>query len=140
MVKKAPREKDLLGPVLRLFPKTGYRRFVEVPLGRKSVDVLCVPKKPEVPQVCIELKVNNWRKALWQAIINFQIADQSFITVWHEYRQSVEKHLDLLDQYGVGLICVGPRSAKIILPSQDKVRRIAREAKRDLYAALRGGV
>jgi len=131
-----PQEEYLLNSVLRLFPKKKYHRFKEVPLGRKKVDVWCVCKTEEHLEVCVELKVKDWRKALWQATINFQIAKQSYIAIWHKYVQRVEKGSDLLKQYGVGLISVGPKSAKIIIPSQDKVEVTPREEKGVLYKSL----
>lgn len=131
-----PQEEYLLKPVLRLFPKEKYHRFKEVPLGRKRVDLLCVCKTEENPEVCVELKVKNWRKALWQAIINFQMAKRSYVAVWHKYVQRVERESDLLNKYGVGLISVGPKSAKIVIPSQDKIQRTSRKEKVVSYKSL----
>jgi len=131
-----PQEEHLLKPVLRLFPKREYHRFKEVPLGRKRIDMWCVCKTKENLEVCVELKVKDWRRALWQAIINFQMAKQSYIAIWYKYIQRVQKQNDLLKQYGVGLISVGPRSAKIIIPSKDNVQETWRENKKDLYKSL----
>ena len=131
-----PQEESLLKPVLRLFPKEKYHRFKEVPFGRKRVDLWCISKTEENPEVCVELKVKNWRKALWQAIINFQMANRSYIAVWHKYVQRVEREIDLLNKYGVGLISVGPKSAEIVIPSQDKVEVTPREEKGVLYKSL----
>ena len=131
-----PQEEHLLKPVLRLFPKREYHRFKEVPLGRKKVDVWCVCKTEEYIEVCVELKVKDWRKALWQAIINFQMAKRSYIAVWHKYVQRVERESDLLNKYGVGLISVGPKSAKIVIPSQDKIQGTSRKEKVVSYKSL----
>jgi len=131
-----PQEEYLLKPVLRLFPKEKYHRFKEVPFGRKKVDLWCVCKTEENPEVCVELKVKNWRKALWQAIINFQMAKRSYIAVWHKYVQRVERESDLLNKYGVGLISVGPKSAKIVIPSHDKIQGTSRKEKGVSYKSL----
>ncbi len=132
-----PPESDLLKPVLRLFPKKRYRRFQEVPFGRKKIDLWCVSRtEGEAQEVCIECKVRDWRRALWQATINFQMAKQSYIAIWHRYIQRVEKQAHLLKQYGVGLISVEPKRAKIIIRSQKKVLRISKEEKRELYRNL----
>jgi len=131
-----PQEESLLEPVLRLFPKKKYRRFREVPLGRKKIDVWCVRKTEQHIEVCVELKIKDWRKALWQAIINFQMAKQSYIALWHKYVQRAQKESALLKQYGVGLISVGPRSARIIIPSEDKGEGRWREDAEDLYRTL----
>ncbi len=129
MRKSNPREEDLLKPVLRLFPKRTYRRFREVPLGRKKIDVWCVSKREEESEACIELKIRDWRTALWQAIINFQMAPKSYIAIWHKYAERVEKEATLLEQYGVGLISVGPKRAKIVIRSQPNGERSRGERK-----------
>jgi hypothetical protein len=131
-----PPERDLLGPVLRLYPKVRYRRFVEVPLGRKRIDVLCISKGSSTPQVCIELKVKDWRRALWQAIVNLQIAVESYVAIWYKYEDRVLRHRSLMEQYGIGLIVVDGRQARVVLPSEGRVRRISKERKKDFYEAL----
>lgn len=140
MLRKRPAESALMHPVLRLFPKARYNRFPEVSLGRKKIDLLCVSKAPGENDVSIELKVSEWRRALWQAIANFQIAEQSYIAIWEDYLARVEKEFDLLGAYGVGLISVGPRSATILRFSQDQVHRIARVHKREFYRHLTGQI
>ena len=129
-------ESDMLMPVLRLYAKRRYRRFVEVPLGRKRIDVLCVPKSQELPQVSIELKISDWRKALWQATVNYQIADESYIAIWHDYVERALRRAELLRHYRVGLISVREKSARIVLPAYNRIHRLARRKKKDFYAAL----
>lgn len=136
MHKTDPAEQEMLKPVLRLFPKKRYNRYKEVPLGQKKIDLWCVPKKTESPRVCIELKVKDWKGALWQAIIDFQIAKESYIAIWHTYLPRVQKNEELLTQYGVGLICVKPKSANVIIQSRHKAKAIPREVKREFYAKL----
>jgi len=131
-----PPERDLLSPVLRLYPKTHYRRYVEVPLGRKRVDALCVPRHEGGAEVCIELKVKNWRTALWQALVNLQIASESYIAIWHRYEERVLRQRPLMEQYGIGLIVIDGRGARVSLVSKGRVRRIAKSRKREFYDAL----
>lgn len=131
-----PAENDMLKPVLRLFPKKKYNRYIEVPLGQKKIDLWCVSKKTDLPKVCVELKVRDWKKGLWQAIIDFQIAKESYIAIWYRYLPRVEKNKELLDKYGVGLICVREKSAKIVVRSSERVHKIPKEVKREFYAKL----
>ena len=105
-------------------------------MGRKKIDLVCVPRRAKSGTICVELKLKDWRKALWQAAMNFQLGDESYIAVWHEHAHGVQKELALLDMYGVGLIVVEPRRARLIQRSQDRVVRIAREHKRDFYRLL----
>ena len=122
--------------MLRLFPRRLYDRYGEVPLGRKRIDLCCVPKLRKNPVVAVELKLQDWRKALWQATINFQLCNQSYIALWHQWVHRVENHLDLLEEYGVGLIVVRPRVAEFVRASQDRVIRIARKHKPQFYRLL----
>ena len=132
-------EAEMLEPVLRLFPKSRYERLPEVPLGRKLIDLVCVPLDPFGQSVSIELKIKNWRQALWQAIVNFQMSDQSFIAIWHKFAHRVQKHLELLEFYGIGLIVVHPKHAEIIRHSKDHVYRIARKDKTKFYEQILKG-
>lgn len=116
-----PSENDLLKPVLRLYPRREFRRLLEVPLGQKKVDLVCMPRNCDSPRVCIELKVKNWKAALWQANLNRQIADESYIAIWHRYSHRVQE--DLLEHYGVGLIAVY-RTKATVLARPSRARRI----------------
>ena len=136
MANSDPPERELLKPVLRLFPKDRYRRFVEVPLGRKRIDILCVPKEQLLPQISIELKVREWRRALWQAIVNLQIAQESYVAIWYRYQDRVMKHRSLMEQYGIGLIVVDALSAQKVFESKGRARRIPKEQKKAFYEAL----
>jgi hypothetical protein len=131
-------EAQMLDPVLDLFPGRSYHRMVQVPLGRKRIDLLCVPKHRRAMSASVELKLKDWRQGLWQASVNLQVADQSFVALWHEFIHRAEKHRDLLDSYGVGLISVGPQGAKIVRRSKGRVYRIARDSKREFYDLLLG--
>lgn len=131
-----PPEIELLKPVLRLFPQRNYHRILEAALGRKRIDVLCIPRQSSGEFISIELKVRDWRKALWQALVNFQAAEQSYIAIWHKYVGAVQRSEHLLSAHGVGLISVRAGRAEIIRPSKDRVHRIAREHKQFFYEEL----
>ena len=129
-------ESEMLLPVLRLFPKNQYRRYTEVPLGRKKIDLVCVAKENADLQICVELKVQAWKRALWQAAVNFQLGNHSYIALWHEFVHLAEAKTDLLKHYGVGLIAVKHDAATILHESRDHVFRIARQSKQDWFRML----
>jgi hypothetical protein len=129
-------ETDLLTPVLTLFPEQNYWHVQQVALGRKKIDLVCIERDSPHGTQSIELKIQDWRKALWQASINFQLSEKSYIAIWHEYVHRVLRHSDLLSTYGVGLIAVYPCEAEILSESVDLVRRLSRDAKRDWYKHL----
>jgi hypothetical protein len=128
-------EVEMTQPTLTLFPASDYVRFEQVPFGRKSIDLVCLNRSgPHTTTV--ELKIRNWRQALWQASVNMQIANESYIAIWAGFVHRAEKHCDLLTAYGVGLIAVSASSAEILLPSRDPVQRIARSKKCEWYECL----
>ena len=130
------KESDMLPAVLRLFPKKRFHRYVEVPLGRKRIDLLCVRKGRDDEVAAIELKIDNWREALWQAVHNLQVAERAYVALWHEFVHRAESNRHVLEQYGVGLISVRARSAEIVFESRDCVSRVARAHKPEFYRML----
>lgn len=133
-----PAEIEMLPAVLRLFPKSRYRRLSEASLGRKRIDLICLPRdvsgSGEI--IAVELKIARWRDALWQAYLNLQAADCSYIAIWTEFVHRALAHEDMCRAHGVGLIEVGEKSAKILFKSEDRIYRVSRESKRDFYCAL----
>jgi hypothetical protein len=137
MSSKLTAESEMLVPILGLYPKSGYIWLQEVPLGRKKIDLVCIPRhEPRVELVAIELKISDWRKALWQACVNLQVAHRSYIAIWHEFAHRPSRHKELIDSYGVGLMVVHPGDARIVMPSRGPVHRIARERKGAWYSRL----
>lgn len=135
LIKRVPPESEMTLPTLMLFPESSYHHFEQVTLGRKAIDLVCIKRKTN-STIAIELKVANWRHALWQASVNLQVVNESFIAIWHIYAHRAENSADLLRQYGVGLISVNECSAEIVMRSQDPVRRIAKSKKREWYEHL----
>ena len=133
-----PAESALYAPVQRVFPRRRYYQVQEAPLGNKRIDLLCVERKagPEAAIIAIELKVKNWRQALWQAYIDLQIASEAYVGLWHESVDSAVSHESLFHESGVGLISVTHSKASIILPSADPIYRISRDSKRAFYEEL----
>lgn len=129
-------ESELLQPVLTLFSESRYWHFEQVPLGRKKIDLVCVERNAPNAGTSIELKISDWRRALWQATVNFQLAEKSYIAIWHQYIHRAAQEIDLLKKYGVGLIAVYPEAAEFVLVSSDPVQRFSRYAKRSWYQQL----
>ena len=130
-----PPESEMTVPTLTLFPSEQYFWLEQVPLGRKLIDVVCLNRSTQFT-TAVELKVSDWKKALWQASLNLQVAHESYIAIWHSFVHRAANNADLLNSYGVGLISVTEASAEILLPSPDKVRRIARSKKHQWYQHL----
>jgi hypothetical protein len=129
-------EENLLRPVRMLFPEIGYWHFEQVALGRKKIDLVCVERNAPNLSISIELKIRDWRKALWQASVNLQLSHRSYIALWHEHVHCARRECDLLKTCGVGLISVCSDAAEVLIESTDPIRRLSRETKRNWYKQL----
>lgn len=111
-----PAESQLLSPVLAMFEVSGYRAVLEAKLSRKRIDVLLIPNEVGL-WVSIELKVKDWKKALWQAAVNTQLSDRSYVALWHTTVQCALGQENLFRSYGVGIISVSATGAVVVLES-----------------------
>jgi hypothetical protein len=136
MVGKRFAEANLREPVLALFPEVDYWHLDQVPLGRKKIDLVCIERSRPDFCVSIELKIRDWRKALWQASVNLQLSHKSYIALWHEHIHCAQRECELLQTYGVGLISVYSDKAEFVIESSDPIRRLSRNIKRDWYKQL----
>lgn len=128
-------EYEMAKPTLTLFPNEEYLHFEQISLGRKKIDLVCLKKS--VPfTITIELKIQDWRRALWQANLNMQVSDEAYIAIWHSFVHRATKHTELFAGYGIGLISVNEDCAEVVLDSHDPVRRIPRSKKRQWYEQL----
>lgn len=126
----------MAAPVLKLFPACSYSQFEQVRLGRKTIDLVFIRHYAPL-SVSVELKVANWKKALWQAAVNYQVCDESYIAIWHTFAHRAMNNAELLAAYGVGLIVVAPASAQVQLRAQTP-RRIPSNARAAWYRQLLG--
>ena len=110
---RAISEQEMLPAVKRLFPASRFTRHTEVPLASKRIDFCALPKDHEEFPVAVELKVEKWRRALWQAITYRQVFPLAYVAIWHENAHRVDR--DLFGMAGVGLITVTKSGAEIVL-------------------------
>ena len=107
-----PTESQLLNPVLSLFGG-GYATVLEAKLSRKRIDILFIPYG-HGQWISVELKVRDWKKALWQATVNTQLADLSYIALWETCVKPALEQEALFRSYGVGIIAVSKSGASIV--------------------------
>jgi hypothetical protein len=83
--------------------------------------------------VSVELKLNNWRRAVEQALLYQLCSDYSFIALPEPIVKRV--NLDLLSSHGIGLIAVGAAGLcrEVLGAAQSKV---VRAFYRDAYIDL----
>lgn len=77
----------------------------------------------------IEAKVENWGKALSQAIVNLAATERSYIAMYEGFVHRVP--LDFLKEHGIGLISVGTKwgDVQVLLEADESpfVNRLASE-------------
>lgn len=106
-------ETELRAPVERLFPKKQYISKCEVPFGLKKIDLLFKERESGNTLTAVELKLRNWKRALWQAVHNRQIAKYSYVAVPGRCASCVDRAL--LGSLRVGLIAVEAGRARFLL-------------------------
>lgn len=123
------REDELRAPVEKLFLAEGYSCKAEVRFGLKRIDLLFCPRPNGQEIVTVELKLRNWKKAIWQAVSNRQVATYSYVALPSRIAAVVDRRL--MASLGLGLIVANPTGeAKIALPakrSRHVNKRIAAE-------------
>ncbi len=116
-LKKMPRREDeLRGPVEGLFPEIEYVVKREVPFGLKRIDLVFKSKSNGQDIIAVELKLRNWKRAVWQAVHNRQIATYSYIALPEATAPPVD--ISILNSLGVGLIVTDMKKARVLLPAQ----------------------
>lgn len=123
------REDELRVPVQKLFPPEQYFCKTEVPFGLKRIDMLFTQRSNGQEIVAVELKLRKWKKAVWQAASNRQIATYSYVALPSRCAAVVDRQL--IDALGLGLIVADTKEqARIALPAKRSRyvnKRIAKE-------------
>lgn len=87
--------------------------FTELPVLQRRVDV--VSYDPDLDLIiAVEAKVENWKRALRQALSCLLFADQVFLAVPEIYSHRVDR--TAIGHYGIGLIEVNSRARTIVRP------------------------
>jgi len=111
------REDELRLPVQKLFPPEQYFCKSEVPFGVKRIDMVFRQRNNDQEIVAVELKLRKWRKAVWQATANRQIATYSYVALPSQSAAAIDKHL--MVSLGLGLIVTDSADvARIVLPAK----------------------
>ncbi len=96
-------EDDMVAIVRESFRERGFIVNTEVPMLSKRIDVLCMnPDTNDV--IAIEVKKQNWRRALQQALTYRLCSNLVYIAILYDFSHLVKK--ELLQKHGVGLIVV----------------------------------
>ncbi len=108
---------------MNMFKGLGVRFLAEVPYGAKRIDLAGLSTDSQI--FAIELKVDKWRRAIWQASIYQLCANFAYIAVRQEYTHRVD--IDYLGGLGIGLIAVTDGKAHLRLEARPSPILIPRE-------------
>lgn len=129
MTTRYPKESSLLSPVIALLKVSNYDAIVEAKFSRKKIDVLFVPCG-QGPWISVELKISNWKRALWQAAVNTELADKSYVALWESSIDRALANRALFESYGVGIISVSRQGASFILHGEHREKRTREQQQR----------
>jgi hypothetical protein len=129
------REHDLLAPVSGFARRKGYRFLhTELPFFEYRIDLYGF-SRPTGETIAIELKMTDWRRALYQSLIYQLCSDYVYIAVPLMNARRVD--LSTLEAYGVGLIVID-ESLRCHIDLEARKSAEVREYYREPYMELLG--
>ncbi len=83
----------------------------EVKFFKKKIDFVFLDENENLH--AIELKVKDWKNALYQLDTNQLFAKYCYLGIWHSFLHLVPKKL--LKEYGIGLLSISKNNVEILL-------------------------
>jgi len=99
--------------LFRNFKKKYAHVLKEAPVFSRSIDLVYVNKEREV--ISIEIKINDWRRAIDQAADHQLVVDRSYICLPNKKKGVSGELSNLLDSTGIGLFFFEKKSKTIEL-------------------------
>lgn len=97
-------EKEMQKPVKNWVSNKGLKTKTEVKTHGKIPDVVGFAGKEIV--VTVELKIKDWKRALYQATINTVYAHESYIAMPAERKKLLQSKKHMFEKWGVGVLIV----------------------------------
>ncbi len=115
------KEKDLYHTIENTGPFAKKPFYYEVPIGtwstsRKRIDMVTLRNKK---LISIEVKINNWKKALQQAYANLYVFDYSYVAIWHKTIPNIDT--DIFKNLGIGILEVNGSCEEIVRAKRSKL-------------------
>ena len=110
------KEDELRNPVKKLFPADDYLAKDEVPFEHKRIDLVFKERDNGQQLIAVELKIRDWKRAVWQALHTRQVATYSYVALYERFAPSVDQ--ELLQTLGLGLISADRNSARFLIPAK----------------------
>lgn len=110
-------ELDLYPSIVKCFKDT-LKLMYEVPFKRKRIDIAFCDKSCK-KVYAIEVKLNDWKKALKQAALNQIVCNYSYVALPEsKINRMNQNDFEYFLMNGVGLFSVGER-VKVIITAQE---------------------
>ena len=108
------KEIDLYDKIENTGPFANKLFYYEVRIGdwttsRKQIDMVTLKNRR---LISIEVKINNWKKALQQAYSNLYVFDYSYVALWHKTVPNVD--LKIFKELGIGILEVNESCNEVI--------------------------
>ena len=113
-------EEDLRPRVESYFRGRGFRVYHEAHLLARWIDLLAV--KEDV--VAVELKINDWRHAVKQALMYQLAADYSVVAMPWEQAFTAHRHRWQFERDGIGLLAVRGEETRVLLEPERSARQL----------------
>lgn len=115
------KEKDMYDVIENTGPFAMNKFHYEIPIGdwstsRKRIDMVISKKRK---MISIEVKVNNWKKALQQAYANLYVFDYSYVALWHKTIPNVDT--DIFKNLGIGILEVNGSCKEIVKAKKSRL-------------------
>jgi hypothetical protein len=98
-------EEELRPSVKQWVIDQGLEPKDEIPTCGKIPDILGV--KDDEIKVAIEMKLSNWQRALYQAIIYTTFTNKSYVAMPQKKEKIIKKNIDEFKRWGIGVLLVG---------------------------------
>ena len=119
------KEFELYSVIEELLTKEGYHFYKEVKIFTRSIDIIAIKDKKVISLkkkkvIAIEVKVENWKRALQQALTCRLCAHEAYIAIWKDFHHRIPKRL--LKKHRIGLILVTENEATFLYkPRKSKI-------------------
>jgi len=107
------KEAELVKPTTEFLAALGYRAYSEVPFLYRLVDLYAVDDKRRT--VAVELKINNWQRALRQARTCLLAADAVYVGLSERYVSPPLAHSEMFAALGIGLLSIGTERVTVLV-------------------------
>lgn len=77
--------------------------------GRSKADIVLFASDQ---LISVEVKLSDWKRAIYQAVLNRYCVDRSYIALWKPHVTS--EVLCLARSWGLGVMCIGPSAVQVL--------------------------